>query len=107
MEVADILNSKNISAQVINLKFLKPLDEKLLEKSIRQTKKVITMEDASIKGGVYTSIVELIAKNNINDAKIRGFAYGDKFVQHGSVEELEKLNNLDINSIVEGVLEII
>ena len=73
--------------------------EKLIE-SIEKTKNVITIEDGFIKGGLATTVNELIAKNGIIDVNIKNCGYDDEFVKQGSVQELEQINGLDCNSIV-------
>ncbi len=105
VEVADILEENNIQAQVINSRFLKPLDRKNLIKCIENTRRIITIEDGTIVGGLYTEVAELLTTINVNDVKIKGFAYDDKFIQHGAVEELEKINGLDAKSIADYVIK--
>ena len=98
--VADKLKEDGISSTLINTRFLKPLDEALLLKAILKTKKVVTIEDNTLVGGLATSIKELIVNNNVNDVKIESFGYPDVFVKHGTVEELEKIYGLDIENII-------
>lgn len=100
IEVSKLLEGESISCEIINASFIKPLDNVTIKNSINKTKKVITIEDGTINGGLYTEICELIAKENLKDIKIKGFAYKDKFVKHGKVEELEKINGLDVENIV-------
>ena len=94
---------KNIDAEVINVRFLKPLDVETLKKSIEKTKKVITIEDGTIINGLGTAIKELIVDHHIENVKIKTYAYPDKFIQHGSVDELENIYHLDEDSIVEDI----
>ena len=101
IEVSKELEKDGIEAEVINARFLKPLDEKSILKSIQKTKRIITIEDGSINGGLYTSIAELIV--GLKNLDLRGFAYDDKFVQHGTVEELENENKLNVKNIVEEI----
>lgn len=97
--VSDILTEKNIDCEIINARFLKPLDYSTIKKSIEKTRNVITIEDGILKGGLGSSVIELINKFKINNVNIKTYGYDDKFVQHGNVEELEKLNKLDAQSI--------
>ena len=100
MEVRRLLKNKAIDAEVINARFLKPLDEKKIVSSIRKTKKVITIEDGILHAGLATSVSDLLVKNKLKNIDFRCYGYNDKFVKHGSVEELEQLNHLDAQSIV-------
>lgn len=97
VEISNELAKKNIDAEIINVRFLKPLDKQNILESIQKNKNVYTLEDGSINGGLYTSIAELTA--NIKNVNLQGFAYNDEFIQHGTVEELEKINNLSVESI--------
>ena len=105
IEVAKILEKEKIEAEVINARFLKPLDIETIRKSIEKTKNVITIEDGTIINGLGTAIKELIIDENIENVKIKSYAYPDEFIKHGSVEELEKIYNQDAKSIYEYILE--
>ena len=97
MEVTKLLEGKSV--EVINARFLKPLDEKNILKSIEKTKHVITIEDNLKKGGLGSAVLELINKNNIEDVKVQIFGYEDTFVEHGSVDELEEKYGLSAQKI--------
>ena len=99
VEVSKILEKENIDAEIINIRFLKPLDKKTILKSVEKTKNIITIEDGILKGGLGTAVVEAINNSNLENIKVKTFGYDDLFVKHGSVEEIEKENSLDANSI--------
>ena len=103
IEVAASLEKENIKCDVINTRFLKPLDEVTLLNSIKKTKNVITIEDNTIIGGLSSSIKELIVNNNLNNIRIKSYAYPDKFIEHGKVDELEKKYKLDLQSIIDDI----
>ncbi len=103
MNVANLLKKDDISAEVINARFLKPIDEKVVTESISKTKFVITIEDGTEIGGLGSSIKELIVNKNIEGVKIKCFAYPDEFIKHGSVPELERVYRLDCESICENI----
>ena len=100
MKVANELEKDDINAEVINARFLKPLDESKITESISNTKFVITIEDGTEIGGLGSSIKELIINKQLEDVKIKCFAYPDEFIKHGSVSELEELYGLDYKNIV-------
>ncbi|MCR5145851.1 MAG: 1-deoxy-D-xylulose-5-phosphate synthase [Clostridia bacterium] len=99
MEVSDMLQEQGIDAEVINARFLKPLDENTIETSIRKTRSVITIEDGILRGGLGTSVNELINECRIDGVHVKSYGYDDVFVQHGTIDELEELNGLDARSI--------
>ncbi len=103
IEVEKELEKEQIKAEVINIRFLKPLDETTILKSIQKTKKVITIEDNILTGGLASHIEHLIVKNELENIKFKSFGWKDSFVQHGKVEELEKLYGLDVESIVKNL----
>lgn len=91
MQIAKDYEKKGIKAEVINARFLKPLDTDTIKKSIEKTKNVITMEDGTKINGLGTAIEELIVKENLKNIKMEKQAWPDEFIKHGTVEELEKI----------------
>ena len=100
-KIAEILEEKeDINAEVINARFLKPLDEETIKTSIEKTKRVITIEDGTTINGLGTAVKELIIKEKLEEIDIQTFAYPDEFIKHGTVEELEKIYHQDVKSII-------
>jgi 1-deoxy-D-xylulose-5-phosphate synthase len=79
----------NTIATVVDLRFLKPLDEALILEIFNTHKNIILLEDGSI-GGVYSSILELLAKNNISTSKFKAHYLPDEFIEHGKTSEIHK-----------------
>ena len=96
-EVASLLPEKSV--EIINARFLKPLDEETILNSIRKTGHCITMEDNLLKGGLGSAVVEAVNKSDIQDVKIKNFGYDDTFVEHGTVKELEDKYGLSAEKI--------
>ena len=103
MNIYRKLKENNIEAEVINARFLKPLDNNTIIESIKKTKNVITIEDGTIINGLATAVKEVIVNNNLQGVKIKSYAYPDEFIKHGSVDELEKIYGLDEENIINGV----
>ena len=99
MEVSDLLKEHDVDCEVINSRFLKPIDSYTIENSIRKTGRVITIEDGIIRGGLGTSVIELVNERKIKNVYVKTYGYDDVFVQHGSIDEIEKLNGLDAKNI--------
>ena len=99
MQIAEEFSKLDIDVEVINARFLKPFDNEKVLESIEKTRNVITIEDGILRSGLATTVNELIIKNKILDVHIENFGYDDKFVKHGSVSELEKINGLDAKDI--------
>ena len=97
------LKKEGISANVINARFLKPIDKYEFVQSIKNTRFVVTIEDNTLVGGLASSINEIIATKHLKDITVRNFGYPDVFVEHGSVDELEKKYKLDEETIFESI----
>ena len=102
MEVAELLEQDNISVEVINARFAKPIDIKTITDSINKTRLLVTIEDNSISGGFGEGV-----KASIRNCNIINFAYPDKFIKHGSVPELEEKYGLNKEAIYKKIKEII
>ena len=102
MEVKELLKD-DISIEVINARFLKPLDKKGILDSIKEKKLIVTIEDNMKKGGLSDSILELVNDSKLN-IQVLSFGY-DKFITHGSISELEKKYKMDSISIANKIKE--
>lgn len=106
IEIRNALKKKHISCEVINVRFIKPIDEKTIIKSITKTKKVITIEDGTIIGGLGSSIKEIIVDNRLENIDIKCFAYPDCFIPHGTNKELESKYKIDNATIMKEIIKI-
>ncbi len=78
--------------------FVKPLDEKCLHEIFSKYKKIITLEDGTIKGGFGSSIIEFAAQHGYQ-IPIKTLGIPDEFIEHGTVEELQQICKIDIKSL--------
>lgn len=106
LKVSEKLAADGISVEVINARFAKPLDEKLIVDSAMKTKHVVTLEDNSVMGGFGSFVAEILAGNNV-DAYIKILGFPDEFVTQGSRKDLMKLFNLDEESVYSELKEIL
>ncbi|MFA7360828.1 MAG: 1-deoxy-D-xylulose-5-phosphate synthase [Candidatus Kapaibacterium sp.] len=101
---ADKLKDKGIDVEVINMRFVKPLDSELLKNTFAKFKKVITVEDNSILGGFGSAVAEFAVQYGYkNDILLHGLP--DRFIEHGKPEELHKDLKLDSDGIAEVIEE--
>ena len=91
MQMAENYKKEGMDADVINARFLKPLDVETIKKSIEKTKNVVTLEDGTKINGLGTAIEELIVEENLQGIKLQRYAWPDEFIKHGTVEELEEI----------------
>ena len=96
--------AEEINATLIDMKFVKPIDEKAIKKCVPNHKLVVTIEDNTILGGAGSAVLEVISKNNL---KCRTLCLGipDQFVEHGTQEEIYKKCGLDKNSIIKKIVK--
>ena len=90
--------SKELKATLVDMRFVKPLDEKLLNKLLKKAKVFISIEDGSIMGGAGSAVQEFVSKENLN---VRSILFGipDKFIEHASREEMLVEAGLDLENI--------
>ena len=90
--------SKDLKATLVDMRFVKPLDEELLKKLLTKSKVFISIEDGSIMGGAGSAVQEFVSKENI-DVKSILFGIPDEFIEHASREEMLIDAGLDIKNI--------
>lgn len=105
VKIAEKLEKEETSAEIINARFLKPIDKETISKSIEKTKYVITIEDGTIVNGLATAVQEIIQEKELEEIKTNYYAYPDEYIPHGAVEELEKLYGLDVESIKKEIIK--
>lgn len=104
MKVAEILKNRNISAEVINARFLKPLDSSAIINSLKKTHRIITIEDNVITGGLASAVESIIIdEKNVKFKKF--FAYPDEFIKHGTTSEIEDEFGLTPEKITKQILK--
>ena len=99
-DVAKLLDEMQGTKQVAHydLRFVKPLDENLLQDIGRKFNKIITIEDGVRNGGMGSAVMEWMADHGFRPQIVR-MGLPDAFVEHGSVAELRQLVGLDADSI--------
>ncbi len=98
LEAKEILLEDNINPAIINARFLKPMDEKLLHELCKKYKTVVTIEDNIISGGFGSRINNFIIDNNYN-VKVENIAISERFIDHGNIESLYEGVGLSSNCI--------
>lgn len=91
-------DSNSINIAVVNARFFKPLDDKLLNRIVSLNKPVIVYETDMLTGGLGSAILEWLNLNNLH-LDLKRIGIKDHFVTHGSLPELRKYENIDISSL--------
>ena len=101
LEAAEMLEKYGISAKVINIHTIKPLDTDLVAASAKKTGKVVTVEEHSIIGGLGGAVCEALSENA--PTKVMRIGVNDRFGESGPGAALIKVFGLDAESIAEKV----
>jgi 1-deoxy-D-xylulose-5-phosphate synthase len=102
LDAAKALEEDGLNVGVYDMRFVKPLDEKLLTKIFSNYKYLVTVEDGCIIGGFGSAVLEFMASNDFS-AKVKILGIPDRIVEHGTQEELHAECNYDSNAIIEAV----
>jgi len=103
---AQELRHQGVDAAVINLRYINPLDRKVLAHYARLTKKIITVEDHSLKGGMGSAILEFLDEEGINGVAVERLGYPG-FVDQGPIPQLFMAHGLSVNGIVKAAERLI
>ncbi len=104
LEAQALLQSQGVQTAVINARFLKPLDQGLLQRWAGQSRLVVTLEENSLCGGFGSAVAELFVDTGITTPLLR-LGLPDAFIDHGSPQHQRKLVGLDAPSISRSVIE--
>lgn len=104
LQAASILSQKGISAEVINIHTIKPLDKEAVLKSVAKTRCVVTAEEHLVNGGLGDSVAQLLVRNIPCPQEY--VAVDDRFGESGTPEQLLQHFNLTDQAIVEAALKV-
>jgi 1-deoxy-D-xylulose-5-phosphate synthase len=96
---ADTLALEGVSAAVINARFVKPLDEKLILQMARKAGAIVTIEEGVAAGGFGSAVLELLAREGV-EIPVKVLAIPDHFFDHASQSSLRKQAGLTTDDIV-------
>jgi 1-deoxy-D-xylulose-5-phosphate synthase len=106
IKAAEILEQSDISLAHYDLRFVKPLDEKLLHEIFKQFTKIITLEDGCLKGGMGSAVLEFMSDNGYK-ANVTRLGIEDRFIEHGSQDELYTECGFNTEDIVQAVKKLV
>jgi 1-deoxy-D-xylulose-5-phosphate synthase len=98
-QAAELLAASGIEAEVVNMRFAKPVDEELLKQLSARVHAFVTIEDNVIQGGMGSAILESLAQLGVTNVAVKVHGLPDEFIQHGSPSELYRLTKLDPQGI--------
>jgi len=104
LEVAESLKTEGLNLAVVNARFVKPLDLKLLEKLAGSSSLILTAEEGAIRGGFGQAVAEYLLTRQFA-GRFRTLGIPDSFVTHGSRSQLLRDVNLDSQGITQTVMD--
>jgi 1-deoxy-D-xylulose-5-phosphate synthase len=106
-QAAELLEAEGISVEVVNMRFVKPLDETMLEKLASRFDKIVTIEDNARTGGFGSAVLEFLGSRNITSVNVLVRGIPDEFIEHGTQDELYAMLKLDPRGIAEVVQQFV
>ena len=103
--VEEAIEEMNLNIAHYDMRFLKPLDSKLLQEVGEQFKTIVTVEDGAREGGMGSAVLEWMADNGYTPRIVR-LGLSDKFVEHGTVEQLYEACGINKDAIKKVIYQI-
>lgn len=104
VDTANFLREKNIHAGVVNLRFIKPLDEKTLHEIISKVPAVVTVEENVVSGGFGSAVNEFMSSIGKNP-KILNIGLPDIFIEHGSQSTVRKKYGFEVGVLAQKIID--
>ena len=107
LKASQDLAQLGIDAAVVNARFVKPLDRELLLDVLARIPRAITVEDNVVQGGFGSAIAELLADEGMTGVSLRRLGVPDRFIPHGTQDELRKICGIDKDAIAQAALRLV
>ena len=100
LEAHRMLKDRGISASVVDMRFVKPLDKQAIADAALNTHKIITVEDGVLEGGAGQSVLNALMEMDLcQTVQFKSLGIEDKFISHGEVDKLKAAAHIDYKSI--------
>jgi len=106
-QAAQELAAEGISVAVVNARWAKPLDEELITRLAKGTRRLVTVEDHVIAGGFGSAVLELLESRGLHDIDVRLIGCPDKAVEHGAPSILKELYGISSSHLKEVVRDLV
>ena len=104
LKAAEALKTEGLNLAVVNARFVKPLDQKLLDKLAASSSLILTAEEGSIRGGFGQAVAEYLLTGQFT-GRFRAIGIPDDFVTHGTRAQLLREINLDAQGLTKSVMD--
>jgi 1-deoxy-D-xylulose-5-phosphate synthase len=105
LEAAEILAKEGIDAEVVNMRFAKPIDDAVIRSVASRIDCVVTVEDNVVHGGFGSAVLESLSRQGLANLSVKLHGLPDDFVEQGTPNELHKMLKLDSRGIADTVKE--
>jgi len=105
VDITEKLKSQNISIAHYDMRFVKPIDEELLQIVFKKFDKIITIEDGVITGGFGSAVLEFMNNNNFSAEVVR-LGIPDRFIEHGTQQQLYEECGYSTEKIFDSIVEL-
>ena len=102
---AETVAAEGIEVEVINARFVKPLDKALILKTAASFKKMIIVEENVLQGGFGSAVLEVLAEKNVSDVQVKRLGIADEFVEHATQAQLRHQYGIDEDGIIRVIKE--
>jgi 1-deoxy-D-xylulose-5-phosphate synthase len=102
IKAAKLLAGDGIHSEIINMRFIKPLDTDMLDDIVQKHNKIVTLEESTLVGGFGSGILEYLNENKYKNDVLR-IGLPDKFIEHGTQSELHHILEIDSAGIAKKV----
>jgi 1-deoxy-D-xylulose-5-phosphate synthase len=107
VRASEILAKEGLKVAVVNARFIKPLDDELIQRYCRPNAKVVTVEEGSLAGGFGSAVMERVEQLGIEDVRFHRIGIPDEYVHHGTQDILRAQYDLHPEGIARRVREFI
>jgi 1-deoxy-D-xylulose-5-phosphate synthase len=107
LKAAEELAPLGIDAAVVNARFVKPLDKNLFRDMLTRVPRLITVEDHVVAGGFGSALIEFLADEGFTGVEVKRLGVPDRFIPHGTQDELRKMCGFDKDAIAQAVLQLV
>ncbi len=101
LQAAETLAGEGVGAAVVNARFVKPLDRRLICDLARRSGKVVTVEENVLSGGFGAAVLEALAQAGLSHVRVQMVGVADVFVEHGSQDQLRRRYGLDAQAVLD------
>ncbi len=102
LKAAEKAAEEGISAEIIDLRFLKPIDEALLHDAGKRFDRIVTVEDGTVEGGMGSAVAEFMTEHGYK-ASVTRLGIPDRFIHHGTISELRHMCGYDTEGILDAI----